>query len=100
MNLTIRKDSRYLDSPIMVEADGTRYIGSRDPLDVRYRKDDIFHEVRAGELLDAISFFYYGNERFWWVIAEYNEISWGLPLEPGTILRMPSLINLELNVLG
>lgn len=32
------------------------------------------HIVKDGERLDQISYTYYGSNRYWWVIADYNDI--------------------------
>lgn len=54
---------------------------------------DLYHEVSSGERgkLDIIAYRYYGNVRFWWVIAQANRVINPLRLEPGTQLRIPPI---------
>jgi len=58
--------------------------------------DDIFHEVtiRDENRLDLISWTYYGNVDLWWIIAVVNNIFDPInELNPGDVLRIPSLVS-------
>ena len=54
------------------------------------------HVVVEGQRLDQISYKYYGSNKFWWIIADVNDIADNLinpfsDLVPGTKLIIPSI---------
>lgn len=53
-------------------------------------KQVILHER---ERLDHIAGRVYENSRYWWVIAAASEIGWALQVPPGTIIRIPPLVD-------
>ena len=54
------------------------------------RDDDIYIFSRESDKLEHLSYRFYGNSEFWWVIARANNISNGsIFLEPGKQLRIP-----------
>lgn len=48
------------------------------------------HEVVNGQLIDMIAYAYYGDERLWWLIADYNDLDYAWDLFPGQILLIPT----------
>lgn len=52
-------------------------------------KTVILHEA---ERLDQLAGKYYGNSRYWWVIAAASNIGWCLQVPPGTIINIPDII--------
>lgn len=71
---------------------GVPTIVSRRKRWMERRPDDVFHVVKFGEELDEIAFRLYGSGELWWIIAEANAIADPFePLEPGTVLRCPSV---------
>ncbi len=60
---------------------------------VRESDEDRFHVVTSGEVnrIDLISFRYFNDVRLWWVIAAANNLIDPMDLEPGTVLRIPSM---------
>lgn len=55
------------------------------------RPDDRMYVVKAGDTLDSIAHQLLGDGELWWVIADANGIDdLFAPLEPGTVLRVPS----------
>lgn len=48
--------------------------------------------VREGERLDTLAGSYYGDAGYWWIIAAASGIGWGLQIPPGTIVRIPDLM--------
>ena len=95
----IGKRSRYAGCSLVRE--GTQeYLGTPPPLEIPPRPDDRFHDVVAGERLDQLAYRYLSDPKLWWVIAEVNDIAWPLDLEPGTVLRIPSLETVEMKVLS
>ncbi len=47
--------------------------------------------LREGERLDHLAAKYYGDARYWWVLAAASNIGWWLQSPPGTIIRVPDL---------
>lgn len=87
----ILQGSRYQRAKVAI-IDGVPTIVSRRKRWTEKRPDDFFHTVRYGEELDEIAYRYYGNGELWWVIAEANGIADPFePLQPGTVLRCPSV---------
>ena len=37
----------------------------------------------------------YGDARYWWIIAAASEIGWSPQAPPGTVIRIPSLKDVE-----
>lgn len=53
------------------------------------------HRVVGSDRIDQIAADFYGNPRWWRVIAEFNDIADPLQLRPGQILRIPRRAILE-----
>jgi len=54
-------------------------------------KTIVLHEA---ERLDHLAFKYYQNGRYWWIIAAASDIGWGLQVPPGTVIRIPDLVEI------
>jgi nucleoid-associated protein YgaU len=51
-------------------------------------KEYILHD---GERLDTLAGEFYGDGRYWWVLAAASDIGWGLQIPPGTVIKVPLL---------
>lgn len=91
-------DSRYKNTSLIVDRDN-EYFDLRQPIDVMERPDDIFHTVQEGDRIDILAKKYLGNKKYWWVIADYNNLEFPLDLEVGTVLRIPSIQTLHMYIL-
>ena len=49
--------------------------------------------------LDNLAGEYYGDARYWWVLAAASNIGWSIQVPPGTIITIPDLKSIE-RVLG
>jgi hypothetical protein len=49
--------------------------------------------LRGVQRLDTIAGEEYGDGRYWWIIAAASEIGWGLQAPPGTLLKIPVLLD-------
>tara|TARA_R100000808_G_C2155265_1_gene167287 strand:+ start:5421 stop:5717 length:297 start_codon:yes stop_codon:yes gene_type:complete len=49
--------------------------------------------TKEGDRLDQLAGKYYGNGRYWWVIAAASGIGWGIQVPPGIVLTIPDNIS-------
>lgn len=92
-------DSRYAEVPVVVDGNN-EYYALRKPINNDVRDDDIYHTVDIYDRIDVLAREYLGHHKYWWVIADYNDIDFPLELEVGTVLRIPSRVNFEMNIIG
>ena len=95
----IGRNSRYAGCILYRDSSG-EYLGRRERIDTTPRYDDRLHTVIAGDRIDLIAHRYLGDARLWWIICDYNDIFFPLELVPGTELRIPSMENVEMNILS
>lgn len=88
---------RYRDCNVLQSEDGTRFLATRDIIDIPISREDIYHTVQANEeyRLDIIAYQYYKNPLLWWVLAQANNIydTINHPVS-GDVIRIPSLYTL------
>lgn len=95
-----RSVSRYRYSTIIRMEDGTEYYADRPAFSTQPRADDRYYDVRAGDTLQSIAYALLGDARYWWVVADFNDILDPFAeLVPGTTLRLPSYARLWTEVL-
>lgn len=95
----IGKDSRYAQS-VLFTGGGEEFLGTRPRLGSAPRPDDRFHTVRASDRLDLIAYNYLGDAALWWIVCDYNDIFYPLDLETGAVLRIPSMEQVQMRLLG
>jgi len=85
--------SRYSNTKIL---DGYYYGSWRNPSAERLDEENILdgietfdHTLAVGERLDGLAAIYLGDDRYYWVIALVNDITWPLGIAPGTVLKIP-----------
>lgn len=92
------RSDRYKDCVILEDVEtGEVLLSTRIPVDIYARPDDKYHRVNIHETtrLDILAHQYYKNPLLWWVIAQANDIyDPFISLEPGTLIRIPSLESL------
>ena len=57
------------------------------------RRGDIVTQkliLKEGDRLDQIAAKFYGDGRYWWVIAAASNIGWWLQAPPGVVIRVPT----------
>lgn len=93
--------SRYQTNGFKKLPDGREVYTSKILPKIPKRDDDIYIAVQTGDRLDTIANQYYGDASLWWVIATANQIHDApFSLEDGTVLRVPSDVNLVLNLVN
>lgn len=82
--------SRYESAKTKYSDTGKRvYESLRLPL-IPELENDIYIITNSADRLDSLAFKYYGEAKYWWVIAMANSIGNGtIALEPGIQLRIP-----------
>jgi len=66
-----------------------------------HKPTDLYMFSREGDRLDLISQEFYGDPRYWWVIADANHIGKGtFAVQPGIQLRIPKPIDNLMNKLA
>lgn len=91
--------SRYRKS-ILVKDETGDWIAPVTPfVDTKERRDDFVHIVEAGDRLDSLAWQYFANPGLWWVLAEYNDLTWFQNIEIGQALRIPSFETLNMELL-
>ena len=95
----IGPDSRYAECILYVDG-SDEFMGARQRIETAPQPDDIFHTVTDGDRIDLIAYHYLGSFELWWIICDYNDIFFPLGLLPGATLRIPSLEQLEMHILG
>lgn len=97
--MTIRQESRYRRCETLTDTDGKSYVTWSTTREYPHYPDDRFYKVEPGDRIDNLSYKFFGDPQYFWVIAEYNKLPFPLPLVPGTILRFPSVTRLMIEVL-
>ena len=87
--------SRYGDIPYYYHTLDDKYITGRAAW-LKNTTSYVSHKVRLNENLDTLALKYYNNPTYYWIIASFNRIHDPFePLIPGTIMKIPSLSNIE-----
>ncbi len=92
-------ESRYEDCHRLKDG-AQEYLGVRLHVEHPPRPDDRFHTVVSGDRLDVLAHRYLGDASLWWIICESNIFPFPLEMEPGSVLRIPSLACIEAASLG
>lgn len=85
--------SRYHKLRRITDDDNDTYIESYENYNIPNRDDDQYYIVTPAEedRLDLVSFKFYSNPLYWWIIAEASDIVDPQEVPSGTLLRVPSL---------
>ena len=85
--------SRFANLLYVTDNEGDSYIESYEGLEIPTSPQDKYFKVtkKYEHRLDLISFKFYNNPRYYWLIAEANDIFNPLILPVDTVLRIPPL---------
>jgi nucleoid-associated protein YgaU len=92
--------NRYTNSTIDQTQQGKPYLKQRFYPNIPLSENDVYVITTVGDRLDSIAYSYYNDATLWWVIsAANNNITKGAlyPI-PGTQLRIPTDLNMVLNL--
>lgn len=86
--------SRYENTPIL--GLGNQYGTSRAHSQIReaIKNGAITYQtisLKGFERLDTLAGQFYGDGRYWWILAAASDIGWGLQIPPGTEIYVPNL---------
>ena len=95
----IGRRSRYA-AAVLFTGRAEEFLGTRFPVDTTPRLDDRFHTVMEGDRVDLLAQRYLGRAELWWIICDYNDIFFPLELDPGAVLRIPSVEHVQIHFLG
>ena len=92
--------NRYNNSTIDQTQQGKPYLKQRFYPNIPLSENDVYVITTVGDRLDSLAYSYYNDATLWWVIsAANNNITKGaLYPTPGTQLRIPTDLNMVLNL--
>ena len=90
----------YNNADILTTSTGKQYYKAKQFPSIPPSANDLYVVTVEGDRLDLLSYTYYKDASFWWVIAFVNNnITLGSMFpEPGTQLRIPININEVLSI--
>jgi nucleoid-associated protein YgaU len=97
--VSVYEDSRYssCEFTTVVGKDkiARKYLHPRTPKTLEEVDPDwVSHDAKYGDDLDLLAYQYSGDNanrsKYWWMIADVNDILWPLDIEPGTKLVIPT----------
>ena len=84
--------SRYSPYRIILDNNKKKYYETQNNTRIEESDKDRYHEVTyKNDRLDKISYEYYGDASYWWIIAKANNIIDPFDLTLGTMLRIPNI---------
>jgi hypothetical protein len=88
--------NRYEDiTNIIREESGVRRFSTTYYYKIPFKTSDFFIYAKSGDRLDLLANDYYGDPRYWWIIANENDIGKGTIIPPvGIRLRIPYPLNM------
>ena len=82
---------RYESIATTRDENGRRHYKSVLLQNIPYSSDDIWVMTGPGDRLDTLAYQFYGEVKYWWVIAAANKLGLGsVAIPPATQLRIPS----------
>ena len=83
--------SRYTYTKTKSSDTGKRVYESLKLPVIEERDDDVYIVTNPSDRLDSLAYQFYGEAKYWWIIAIVNNIGKGtLVVEPGLQIRIPA----------
>tara|TARA_R110001632_G_scaffold64779_1_gene153877 strand:+ start:457 stop:768 length:312 start_codon:yes stop_codon:yes gene_type:complete len=73
MSINLRIDNPYSRGTIFSFSGGDKFF-RRTPIDYIQGPTDMIHLVQTQDTLSNLSYRYYNNSKYWWVLADVNKI--------------------------
>ena len=89
-SLQLRINNPYVVGFVLDFGDDSPVL-KRKLINYQTSEKDQFHVVRNFDTLDALAFKFFGDSKYWWIIADINQILNPFELELGTVLLIPDL---------
>ena len=84
---------RYSTTTYKHRPDGRRAMRTTLMTRIKKRSTDLYLVMVERMRLDHLSYKFYNNPNYWWVIASANNIAGSMYVKPGTQIRIP--VNLD-----
>jgi hypothetical protein len=94
--IILRENNPYSLSDIILLSDDSVVLERRKVNYVKSDKDRYFTTIQ-GDTLWSISDEAYEDSKFWWIIADVNNIESPFELPEGSSLLIPDLVTIQLN---
>ena len=92
--IRLRIDNPYSTGIIQQFKNGTLAL-DRFKINHKPNEKDALHVVQDFDTLSSLSGKYYKNSKYWWIIADTNNIDDPFTLAVGTVLIIPDLITFK-----
>lgn len=94
----LREDNPFYNGVVFVFPDGSLSL-DRTPVQYSPSVNDRYYTVSENESITDISFAAYGDSKYWWVLADVNNIFTPWCISAGTTLVVPDLDEVQVNSL-
>lgn len=96
---SLGKMKRYRDIDKFSNKEGRRYYTNAIYPEIPEEENDIYFIASAGDRYDKLALQYYSDSSLWWIIASSNNHQKAsLIPTPGQQIRVPTNVNLALNL--
>ena len=96
--------SRYENLPLLTHENGKRRVATFPTISAKELQtdSDVIIQLQETTRLDILAHQYLGDGRYWWAICMLNNMlfPFGNELEPGKLIRIPTDINIILNIIN
>lgn len=89
--MKVKKTSYLTLSPVKTGEMGNNLFSTRPILSMDPHRTDRYHVTTETDSLESLAFKYYGNQEWWWVLADVNGIAFPMSVEIGKVLRIPDI---------
>lgn len=89
-NTKLRLNNPYHFGVISIFLDGEQSL-DREKLVIPSSPLDKFYIIRSNDEMTTIAYKFYGDSKYWWIIADRNDIENPFILEEGKTLIIPDL---------
>lgn len=91
----LREDNPYYFGSVFIFPDGSMAL-DRAPVIYSQSDKDRYFTVGDGDEIDPIAYEAYSNSKFWWLIADVNNILFPFELNIGDTLVIPDLDQIQI----